>query len=202
MSPGGKGGRYPTAHVWEEENPYEATCTRCGLVRRRRKPLGVPYTAWTWPDGRTDSTVGQGEANAPPCPGEEREFTYYWRNGLRQWWICPRNDLVEALTHKKRHRWEDGGHKYRSVCSKCGLSRLKRPHPHARRWYVDWTWPDGRVYTNEGKTPPCPEEKEPPAVFLWDGKSWRIVRPEDVSEEAGPGWPGRVVENMSRETGT
>jgi len=60
----------------------------------------------------------------------------------------------------RRHSWEilerlgHGGSPYKWRCRSCGLVKLKRPHPYARQWFTEWTWPDGRAEVAE-KTPPC-----------------------------------------------
>ena len=52
-----------------------------------------------------------------------------------------------------RHSWEqtdENGYKHR--CRKCGMGRLKRPHPYARQWFLEF-WLGGEFWY--GKTPPC-----------------------------------------------
>ena len=98
-----------------------------------------------------------------------------------------------------RHRWHHTD-RHNARCERCGISALKRPHPHERRWFTEWRLADGSYLDNyNGRaTPPCTPVAAAPAegAMAAAARGWHVfpLRPYDKR----PAFPDHTEDRCNR----
>lgn len=93
----------------------------------------------------------------------------------------------------KRHSW-DKHDKHHKTCRACGIKVLARPHPYERRWYAEYTTPDGRCFTAD-RVPPCEPTAQPQPATPDDE---RARHASELDHAAGRAWQQGDLQRAAR----